>query len=350
MPSPRTEKTTAKAHKPHLHAHPIDDYRSAHSALERILTWWAISILGSVLLVSGALYVTNKMVYGPTGQVSEYFRALREGNGSHALALLNLPSPEGDGSLLDGEPLRRAYAPLKNLRYEVVSSEGDQAVVRAFYTVNGTENHSDFPVHRVGTHWGFFDKWAIDAHELPQLQVSIAGVQAATVNNRKVAVDQGAASFPVFYPGVYTTTYDSTVYTTAPQTVLVDSAAELPQAKLALAPAEGAQQKVTAQMHEYLEACASKNTLYPAGCPFSFDFAGRVQGAVTWKITQEPTLSLTVKDESTWSLSATDGRAQISFTQLDLYSGKTQVITRDVPFKLTGSVSVEASDVHVTIS
>ena len=45
------------------------------------------------------------------------------------------------------------------------------------------------------------------------MKVNIQGVEAATINNRKVAVDDGAASFPVFYPGVYAVSYDSTVYT-----------------------------------------------------------------------------------------------------------------------------------------
>ena len=61
------------------------------------------------------------------------------------------------------------------------------------------QQHTDFRLHRSGTHWGFFDKWAIDEASLPSVKVNIQGVEAATINNRKVAVDNGAASFPVCF-------------------------------------------------------------------------------------------------------------------------------------------------------
>ena len=44
---------------------------------------WMVGVVVAVS-VAAALVMTNKLVYGPTGQVREYFHALRTGNGSYA--------------------------------------------------------------------------------------------------------------------------------------------------------------------------------------------------------------------------------------------------------------------------
>ncbi len=54
----------------------------------------------AVSVAAAALVMTNKLVYGPTGQVREYFHALRTGNSSYARGLLGA-IPDSDTSLLD---------------------------------------------------------------------------------------------------------------------------------------------------------------------------------------------------------------------------------------------------------
>src|SRR3712207_7259116 len=39
-------------------------------------------------------------------------------------------------------------------------SDGERAVVRAVYTLDGTEHSSEFALHPVDTQWGFFTVWA----------------------------------------------------------------------------------------------------------------------------------------------------------------------------------------------
>ena len=159
------------------------------SPVERVLALWMIGVVVAASIAAAALIMTNKLVYGPTGQVREYFHALRVGNGSHARGLLNAQIPAGDAALLDGEALKRSVASMSQVDYEVVetSEDGRQATVRASYTLDGQPQHTDFHLHHSGTHWGFFDKWAIDGDTLPTVKVNIQGVEAATINNRKVA-------------------------------------------------------------------------------------------------------------------------------------------------------------------
>ncbi len=71
--------------------------------------------------------------------------------------LLGAQIPEGDASLLDGDALRRSVSSLGEVSYEVVetSADGEHATVRASYTLEGSRQHTDFRLHRSGTHWGF---------------------------------------------------------------------------------------------------------------------------------------------------------------------------------------------------
>ena len=66
-----------------------------HSPVEKLLTAWVIGVIVSLVAAAGALFATNKLVYGPEGKVREYFHALQTGNGSYALGLLGPRIPTG---------------------------------------------------------------------------------------------------------------------------------------------------------------------------------------------------------------------------------------------------------------
>ena len=156
-----------------------------HSPVEKLLTAWVIGVIVSLVAAAGALFATNKLVYGPEGKVREYFHALQTGNGSYALGLLGARIPDGDPAMLDGDTLRRAASTLKDVQIDVIEKDpnGNKATVRASYTIDGKSEHTDFRLHQAGTHWGVFDRWDIEAGELPTLKVKIAGVEAATGND-----------------------------------------------------------------------------------------------------------------------------------------------------------------------
>ena len=50
--------------------------------------------------------------------------------------------------------------------------------------------------------------------------------------------------------------------------------------------------QVSEQTKTYLDTCAEQDTLYPASCPFSYEFSGRVQDNVKWSITEYPTTDI----------------------------------------------------------
>ena len=297
-----------------------------------------VGVVVAASIAAAALIMTNKLVYGPTGQVREYFHALRVGNGSHARGLLNAQIPDGDAALLDGEALKRSVASMSQVEYEVteMSEDGRQATVRASYTLNGQPQSTDFRLHHSGTHWGFFDKWAIDGDTLPTVKVNIQGVEAATINNRKVAVDKGEATFPVFYPGTYAVSYDSTVYTAQKVTETVTNNQGEHLARVDLKPSDNALASVKEQITDHLQKCAAQNALYPTGCPFE------------WTVERVADPQVSVNASGAWSVQPMKGTVKVSFTQLDLYTGARSQVRKEIPFTLKASVEADAKAVRVS--
>ncbi|MDY6051297.1 MAG: hypothetical protein SPI83_02660 [Rothia sp. (in: high G+C Gram-positive bacteria)] len=320
------------------------------TSVDRVLAWWLVGVLAAILIALASLALINRLVYGPEGQVRAYFAAVREGDGSKALGILGAQVPEASVAMLDGDALQASLTGMKHLSAEAVTvtDGGERATVTVTYTLEGQEGSTDFHLHKVGSHWGVFDRWQIDASELPTVEVTSNSVEAATLNNTKVSVEGGAREFAVFYPGSYTVTYESALYTASSQTVAVTAPAgePLPLA-VELTPSETAATSVQQQVKTYLDTCATKNSLYPAGCPFEYDFSGRVDGDVTWLVTEYPQAQVTLAGGK-WALGKSSGEAEISFTELDLYTGKTQQVTETVMFTLAGSLTADGEALTFT--
>ena len=322
-------------------------------------------MLCALLLALGALALINRTVYDPAGQVRQYFQALREGDGSRALGILDAQVPQGaaptgqgeakkpapDAALMDGQALKNSVADLKDLdvRTTSISEDGEHASVTADYELAGQRQSTEFHLHRAGSHWGVFDRWHIDRGSLPTVQVSSPTATTATVNNVKVGLTHGTGQFVTFYPGVYKSTYVSSLYEAPEQQVAVTAADQRDQKlSLQLEPSSSAQNAITYQIASQLDSCATQDTLYPAGCPFEYPFTGRVQGDVSWAITEYPKPKPAVGPEGNWLLPESRGKAKISFTELDLLTGQTRQVTEEVPFTYRASVSTGNEQVKVT--
>ena len=315
-----------------------------------VLTAWALAMLCALLLALAALALINRLIYNPAGQVNQYFAAVREGNGERALGILGATVPESNGAMLDGDALSGSLKDLHDLKVAetVVNEDGSHATVTVSYTVNDTAQTTDFHLSKVGSHWGVFDQWHINPVELPTVRVSSPVVSAATLNQEKVAVDDGARGFAVTYPGYYTATYESALYTAEQQSAVITSADQHTQdLSIKLTPSEAAQNSITYQIKSQLDECATQNSLYPAGCPFEYNFDGRVQGDVKWTIEKYPGPKASFDAKGKWVLSDSAGEAKISFTQLDLYTGKTSQVNETVKF--TYSATLETTDTEVTV-
>ncbi|WP_237236465.1 hypothetical protein [Rothia nasimurium] len=309
-----------------------------------------MGVLAALVIALTSLALINRLVYGPQGQVRAYFAAVREGDGSKALGILGAQVPDASAAMLNGGALKASFAGLKDLstRAVTVTDGGDRATVTVTYTLDGEAGSTDFYLHKVGSHWGVFDQWQIDAGELPTVEITSNSVEAATLNNTKVAVEGGSREFAVLYPGSYTVTYESALYTAGSQTVDVTAPSSDPSPlTVELTPSEAAVTSVQQQIKTYLDTCAAQNSLYPTGCPFEYDFSGRVDGDVTWLVTEYPQPEVTLAGGK-WALGKSSGKAEISFTELDLYTGETQQVTKTVSFSLKGSLTASGETLTFT--
>lgn len=120
--------------------------------------------------------------------------------------------------------------------------------------------------------------------------------------------------------------------------------------KLTAVPSEQLQQQVEQQVHEHLDACAAKDSLYPEDCPFSYEFDGRIQDKVSWSIKDYPPskVELGGAHADQWSLPDSRGTAHIEFTAVNLYDGTTSKVSADVPFTLSASLEVTQDKATLT--
>lgn len=296
----------------------------------------------AVVIALVALGLINRFVYGPDGQVRAYFSAVREGDGSKALGILGVEAPDASAAMLNGDALKASFAQLKNLETSQVDigDGGESARVTVTYDLAGEPGSTVFEAQKVGSHWGVFDQWHLVPLELPLLEVHSGAVTAATLNGAKVPLPQGEGTFAVLYPGLYTLTYESALFSAVSDSVSVTSSTdETPQLTLELQPSEAAVASIQQQVNTYLSSCATQDSLYPTACPFELAFDGRVDGGVTWEISQYPEVEVSLT-KGKWTLAPAQGTAKISFTELDLFTGKKKQVVHSVPFTVTGSLAV----------
>lgn len=310
---------------------------------------WLFLVLLGVAAAAVTIALVNKYMYGPETDVRAYFEDLRDGDGGEALGLLNADVPDANAAMLDGDPLETAAEEIEDLEVSAVSNDGSQAVVRADYTLGGEPHSSEFRLHAEDTQWGFFTVWAFDRTPLPTLTVSLPGATAVDINGMSVALPDSTGEFSVFFPGVYTVSYTSELVEAEPVRTRVTTPGQEIEVVLEARPTEALETEVDRQLKEHLDGCTQQDTLYPAGCPFSFEFGGRVAGEVEWSVESYPDPEITVgsRGGEGWSLEPAQGTARIAFDSLDLFTGDVERVERTVPFEIAAGLEIDGSTVRV---
>jgi len=132
------------------------------------------------------------------------------------------------------------------------------------------------------------------------------------------------------------------------RTVLTDPGQQA-EIVLEARPTEALEQEVDRQLKEHLDGCAGQGSLFPSGCPFSFEFDGRVSGDVEWTIESYPDPEIVVGAEGGrgWALEPAQGTARIAFDSLDLFTGDVERLERTVPFEVAADLDIDGSTVRV---
>jgi hypothetical protein len=316
----------------------------------KVLAAW---LLGLVLIGAGfvaTVVVLNGRLFSPEHQVGLYLEALRAGDGGRALGLLNASVPEGSNpTLLDGDALRRASAPLGDVEVGDARVTAENSVeVPVTYTVDGAEATTVFPLRRTGTEWGFFNVWRFERTVLPTVDVSALNSVEAAVNGVDVGLPDGRASLASFYPVVIEATYEGKYFSAPPRHAMVTSS-EAPAPPLALVTEATPElvQAVDDQLHAFLDTCAGQSVFQPTNCPFYYPTNERLAGGITWSIEEYPSAAITPRDGD-WTLAPLQGSARIDTRLRDFFSGAVRDVSESVPFEFTADLLVTEDAITVT--
>lgn len=317
-----------------------------------------LGVIGALLigaLAAGAV-VLYKEFYSPSAFVERYLDLLADGRAADALAV---PGVAIDSAELEaaGLPATASDALLRStalaaLTDVVVVSEttGDEATeVTVEYRAGPHAGRTTFEVERDGTA-GIAPTWRFTRSPLAVIDLTVLGSMSFRVNGfeidkRQVSADgvdaDPVAGVPllVFSPGLYSVSVDTAISATPGVAVLSDS--PLRSTSVALQ-ADATKQFVAVvqdRVEDFLTKCATQDVLMPTGCPFGYSVEDRIVSPPQWTISQQPAVAVE-PDGGDWRIPPAEAVAHIEVDIRSLFDGSVRRVSEDVPFLLTGSITV----------
>lgn len=311
-------------------------------------------------LLVGAIGATGVIayqhLYSPTAFVLRYLELLTQGRAADALTVpgvvidsvdledAKLPTTASEALLR-----RDALAPLTEV--EAVRAEESDGItkVTVSYKAGPHEGTSTFEVERAG--WvGVAPTWRFAQSPLAVIDLSVRGAMQFSVNGfevdkRQVSVDGveadplAAVPLLVFSPGLYSVQVKTALSESPGVAVLSDTPQAAIPVDVQTEPTDEFIGVVQDKVEAFLTECATQEVLQPTGCPFGTFFENRVVSTPTWKIAKQPTVAL-APNGADWKIRRTQAIAEITVDIQSLYDGSIQQVVEEVPFFLTGDITV----------
>lgn len=310
---------------------------------------WLLVLMTVIVAAIVTITVVNTTSFGPQETVRNYLHALRDGDGSKALGLLNARLPGANAAVLDGPGLAKSQEDLKaiNVGDPVDAGDGHKSVT-IDYTVDDSPQSTNFLLEPGPKHWLFFDSWSMVPTTLPVINVTVVNANQASVNGVHVNMPAGKNSFAAFYPGSYTAEYRSALFAAPAVTRTITSPIEsVPAVALATGPTSELLSQVDATLHKYLDACATQTVLMPTDCPMSAATNNRVTSPVKWTVVDYPTVTITPYGGK-WIMAPLAVKAQVEYQEQNLFTGVVAPVQTAEEFGFTAKLSVSANTVSVT--
>ncbi|MFC8304850.1 hypothetical protein ACFUCV_14335 [Specibacter sp. NPDC057265] len=319
------------------------------TALIRIAAAWLLLFMLGIAAAMITIGVVNSREFGPEKTVQHYLQALREGDGSRALGLLQAKVPSANAAALDGPALAQTQAALGDVRVaDAVDAAGNQKRVTVSYTVDGEELSTDFLLVSGPRQWLFFDTWTMVPSTLPTVSASVVNANEASINGVPANMPAGRNSFAVFYPGSYELEFRSALFAAPPVTRVVTGADQaVPAVALASGPTSDLLAQVDGVIRKYLDDCAQQAVLMPTGCPMTAISNNRVASPITWTIVGYPAITITPFNGQ-WVLAPLTVKTQLAFEEQDLFTGVLQNVKQNSEFEFTAKLQISGTDVSVT--
>lgn len=303
----------------------------------RLLSWTIVF----ALLVAGfgaTVVALNGSLYSAGGFVGSYLGALQRQDLDEVLATPGVEVPASARADLLAEG---ALGGFDGVRLISDIAAGDQHTVRYAYTVDGTEQISQFAVERVGTRLGLFATWRFAQSPIATLSVTVDHDARFTANG----VEATTGDYAALVPTRFTLGHDTEWLAALDTTVAVTDVASTVAALVEVAPTEGFAPAATAAIAAYLDDCATQTVLKPTGCPFGTTVANRVSGTPAWSIVDYPTAQLTTTDvPGTWQTEPADGTAHIIADVTAIVDGSRSRLDEDVAFSGVFLITVGLDD------
>jgi hypothetical protein len=290
--------------------------------------------LGVVALWLMTILTLNLTVYSAGGFVMGYLRALE--NADYGLAATKAGLSEVPlVTPMDSEALQNPKI------VAIGSLETGDIVVQASYEIAGEEEQTVFIVKESEPVLWFFSSWAFTKPPTGRLELAIVGDSRVVINGTELSTTRLGVPprTSVLVPALYEATLATEwVEAEAIQRTITEVGS---QNAIRLTPNPTVRLKDTASeaVEDYLDACALQGVLQPASCPFGITIDDRVIGSPVWKILDYPDVRLGLAgDRASWSMSATNGVAEVTVVVQSLFDGEITEVVEVVPFDLFGVV------------
>lgn len=283
------------------------------------------------LLVAGfgaTVLALNNDIYSANGFVRSYLQALERKDADEALGFAGMVVPGVEASTLLVDDALGEIGDIRLLSDAAVpGSEGEEHVVRFAYVIDGAEEITEFRVERAGSTVGLFSRWRFSVSPLARIDVAVAGDSQFAANG--VAAPSGSPLL-VLAPGAYEIDRDTELLSTSGVTISVTAIGDTEAVEIFPQPTEQFGEAAEAAVAAFLDECTAQQVLKPAGCPFGFTEANRIDGAPVWTVEAYPELSLSPADTSaTWRASGAGGVLNLTMTVRSLFDGSTRRVDDD---------------------
>lgn len=316
----------------------------------------------AAILVTGGLVTVNVIrgSHGADKAVSAAFDALMAGDADKVMALSSLDIPNDQRLLMTTDIYSKATGRLDGYTVNKVTEKGDTAVVMAELRQNGSKRPIAVHLHKDNP--TFLDPhWKLQNLPTSRLIVSVPdGTTKVSVNgvDVPVATTGGGSSSNVrvpALPGTYSIALPSTNKYLTSDPVTVDSDGETTAtARLEVKTNDAFAKEVDSQVKAVLDQCAKSTDLRPKGCPFySYEFYPTRN--VSWKITEQPTLSISdYNSNGKWRISTEgEGAAVASYEANQSFSSSRPEWKKDTDttrISIYGYASLDGDKVTVALN
>jgi len=308
------------------------------------LIWAAIFGLFFAAFVS-TVTALNSDLYSAHGFVRNYLDAVARHDTTAALDMPGV-SPPGAAGPADVDDLL-VPATLAELGGIALASDTPEASgvhrVRFDVAVDGTPVTAQYLVERAGTAFALFPTWRFVESPLATVAVTVLHARTFEANGVTASTDapNSPAAYRMFTPGRYLFTHQSAFLEAAPQEIVIPDAGAESSVTVNVEASEAFTNELSAQVAEFLDACARQRVLLPTGCPFGFPVSDRIIDEPSWSIAAYPEVRIEPgNDVGAWRMPATEGVAHITVRVRSLFDGTVRTTDEDVPFLIGYTMTI----------